>query len=174
MLSLKKILISSAKATLFISSLSLLTYQPAFSDQSNIEITKDELTSEGKYILRLKSTNQVVDSIGYSKTVSFFVRCGPQRAFDLFLSTPTYNADSSIVYVRWNDGAIETQYWGRGVGGDAYFTKTPKQFLDKMLGSESMVLGWRPYSSETKSARYDLQPYKNDLLKMAGYCAGAR
>ena len=146
---------------------------PVASAAAEIEVEKDELTGEEQHLLLIKSDNQVRNSIGIDKNVSLIVRCSPSES-DLYIATPTYNGRSKTVYIRWSDGPIETQYWGRGTGGDAFFSQTPRAFLKKMIENESVVIGWQPYSSTRVAARYALAQHKENMAKMATFCVKGR
>jgi hypothetical protein len=165
------VLTASAIGTIGLSFDSML--EPVFAKPSQIQSKEDVLTGETTYLLFLKSTNEVSNSIGVQETVSLIVRCSP-RSTDLYLSTPTYNGSSPFVYVRWNEGQIESQIWGTGTRNDAFFTKTPRVFLAKMLENQSLILGWTPYGSARVAARYELEAYKDDLKQMTLFCVRGR
>lgn len=148
-------------------------FTPQAALASEIEVEKDELTGEEQHLLLIKSENVVRNSIGAEKNVSLIIRCSPSDS-DLYIATPTYNGLSKTVYIRWNEGPIETQYWGRGTRGDAFFSQTPRAFLKKMTENETLVIGWTPYSSTRVAARYALAEHKENMIKMNSFCVKGR
>ena len=136
--------------------------------EAGISIDED-LLGENKVFLMIDANETTRNSIGSPEKATIVVRCqGPKK--DLYLTTPTYNGRSSTVFVRWDDGAVERQYWGRSSDGTAFFTKTPGAFLKKMTEYKRLVLGWNPYNKTKTAVSFDLTANMPDIKEMITRC----
>ena len=136
--------------------------------EARISIEED-LLGENKVFLMIDATETTPNSVGTPEKATIVVRCQGSKK-DLYLSTPTYNGRSSTVFVRWDDGAVEQQYWGRGSDGTAFFTKTPGPFLRKMTEYKRLVLGWNPYNKVKTAVSFDLTSNMSDIKEMITRC----
>jgi len=134
-----------------------------------ISTSTDDLTGKKTQTVVFDSENMVANSIGDPEYPSLVIRCSPDDT-DLYLTTPTYNADNQIVYLRWGNKGVEEDYWQRSQDGTALFPRLPGLILEKLIEYDTVVLGWQPYGTVRKTARFDLKTVRRDLKQMNNYC----
>ena len=161
-----------ARATKAAAAVAALTALPLTLTQAvEARITiEEDLLGENKVFLMIDATETTPNSIGTLEKATIVVRCQGSKK-DLYLSTPTYNGRSNTVFVRWDDGAVEQQYWGRSSDGTAFFTKTPGPFLKKMTEYKRLVLGWNPYNKVKTAVSFDLTSNMSDIKEMITRCS---
>jgi len=139
-------------------------------ESSSIRVVKNPLTDVPKYILRVASAVPGQNSIGISEDAAIIVRCEGASA-ELFLSTPEYlSSDSQTIKIRWNDGALQTQYWSGSTGGTALFSEAPRTFLKQLSTKDKVIFGYEPWREAASTAVFNLEDHRKDLKKMLTHC----
>lgn len=138
-------------------------------DETLIRTSIDDLTGKKTQTVVFDSENTVANSIGDPEYPSLVIRCSSDDT-DLYLTTPTYNADNQIVYLRWGNKGVEEDYWQPSERGTALFSRIPGLILEKLIEHDTVVLGWQPYGTVRKTARFDLKTVRRDLKQMSKYC----
>ena len=148
----------------------LLLLVPLASNAGEIEVNVNPMTDTSRYLYSFKSTTTSANSIGTQETSTMILRC-EGRSKDLYFTTPTYNADNTSVGVRWDKQGVESQYWNQSKGSDAFFTRTPIKFMQKMLNHSRLAVSWRPYSRVQQYASFDLKPHHGKISQMIKNCS---
>ena len=137
---------------------------------SNITKETNALTDVTKYTLQIPSAVPGTNSIGMSEDAHIIVRCeGGEK--DLFISTPEFlSSDSQSVGIRWNDGSVNSEYWGGASGGSALFSGAPMTFLQRLANNDKVVIGYKPWQETASNAVFELSQHRADLEKMIKNC----
>jgi len=130
---------------------------------------EDQLTGVKYPAVVIESSNEVANSIGDMKSAKLVVRCSPQKT-EVYIGTPTYNADNTAVSMRWDNGPVEEWEWSSSVSENALFTYVPNKILTRMLEHGHVIIGWQPYSQTAKAAHFDLESAKNELTEIYPSC----
>ena len=139
-------------------------------ESSSIIVTKNPLTDVPKYILRVASAAPGKNSIGISEDAAIIVRC-EGTSTELFLSTPEYlSSDSQTIKIRWNDEALQDQYWSGSTGGTALFSEAPRTFLKQLSTKDKVIFGYEPWREAASTAVFNLEDHRKDLKKMLTHC----
>jgi len=118
----------------------------------------------------IESSDTTSNSIGELETTNLVVRCSPQKT-EVYIKTPTYNADNEDVVIRWNGGStIEDWRWSNSVDGSGLFTYVPEKFLQRMIDNDSVNISWQPYSSTAKAAYFNLKAARKELTEIQPSC----
>ena len=137
---------------------------------SSIRVVKNPLTDVPKYILRVASAAPGKNSIGISEDAAIIVRC-EGTSTELFLSTPEYlSSDSQTIKIRWNDEALQDQYWSGSTGGTALFSEAPRTFLKQLSTKDKVIFGYEPWREAASTAVFNLEDHRKDLKKMVTHC----
>jgi len=137
---------------------------------SSIRVVKNPLTDVPKYILRVASAAPGKNSIGISEDAAIIVRC-EGTSTELFLSTPEYlSSDSQTIKIRWNDEALQDQYWSGSTGGTALFSEAPRTFLNQLSTKDKVIFGYEPWREAASTAVFNLEDHRKDLKKMVTHC----
>ena len=140
--------------------------------RSQIRESTDPLTDEIKYTFALNSTNEVANSIGMADTDALILRCQGNKT-DMYIDTAAFvSSDGQSVKVRWNDGAISSQWWSGASGGGALFSAAPITTLNQMATADKFVFSYSPYSKSATSAVFDFtnKGTRADIKKMQEVC----
>jgi hypothetical protein len=140
--------------------------------RSHIRESVDPLTDEIKYTFALYSTNEMRNSVGMADTDNLILRCQGNKT-DLYVDTSAFvSSDGQSVKVRWNDGAVSSQWWSGASGGGALFSGAPITMLNQMVTADKFVISYSPYSKATTSAVFDFtnKGTRADIKKMQEVC----
>ena len=122
------------------------------------------MTDERKIFISLPSTDKVLNSIGSREFAKLVIRC-QKNSIEAFISTPTYNGDSSYIGTRWSGGKPSYGYWNKAVGGDAFFSPDPKSFVKELKENSSLVFQWSPYQKKAVAVTFSLSEFQSYLEK---------
>ena len=139
---------------------------PSSLESKFYKIDTDLMTDEIKINFYINSETQVLNSIGGRDTITLWVRC-KNSSPEIFITTPTYNADNTIVGVRWDKEKASYYNWTKSTDSKAFFHPRPKEFAQKLKEKSFLTVQWSPYSSNDRAAKFDLnsQEFKEDISK---------
>jgi len=126
---------------------------------------EDPLTGEKAIAILIRSTDETSNVIGMKEHASLGVRCQDGKV-DALLRTPSFNADNSTVYLRWDDGEIEEESWRPSGTGNGLFAPDPVQFIGRALLHKKVVMGWMPYQQTRSAATFSLVGLDSYIEKM--------
>ena len=130
----------------------------------------DLMTDEIKHGIYFNSSSTVENSIGIQEEAAIYIRCNVKNdniaSFDSYIKTPTYNGSSSTVGLRWDKGEPLRKGWIKSSSGTAFFAPKPKDFVDKLYNSDSLVFQWTPYNRVATAVKFDLDEIKKDIDQM--------
>ena len=111
------------------------------------------MDSTVKYKLSISTSEKLQDT--YSSSYGYItVRCEENRT-DVIISAVRYlSSDSQTVKMRWDDGAIESEYMGGSTQGTALFSRSPKNFISKASNANKLVLQYTPWQETDEIAVY--------------------
>ena len=73
--------------------------------------------------------------------------------------------------MRWDDGAIESEYMSWSTSGQALFSRSPNTFISKASTANKLVLQHSPWRETDEIAVYKFTDQnRKDLKRMQGYC----
>ena len=137
---------------------------------SAIDEDVDPLTDQVKYTFALRSSNTISNSIGMAERDTLIVRCEAGEVDAYIATTPYVSSDGQSVKLRWNGGAITSEWWSPASGGSALFSGAPVTLLNKMASSEKLVISYKPYSKTAVSAVFEFDQSRSDLKRMQEVC----
>ena len=137
---------------------------------ARIRSEEDLMTGKTNHLQFFFSETKVPNSIGMQEAAEIYVRCDGGKPMDIFISTPTFNADNRRVQVRWNQGEATPDYWTESSDSTAFFAPQPESFLKRMIQSNRLVFGWEPYQSADLAVAFNLTSQRADLKRMAKLC----
>ena len=130
----------------------------------------DLMTDETKHGIYFDSSTTVANSIGVEEEATIYIRCNVNNekivSFKAYIKTPTYNASSTSVALRWDKGEALRTRWGGSASDTAFFAPKPKDFVNKLYSSDSLVFQWTPYNRVATAVRFDLVELKQDIDQM--------
>ena len=139
-------------------------------EDTSIIVTTNEMDSTVKYKLSISTSEKLQDT--YSSSYGYItVRCEGNRT-DVIISAVRYlSSDSQTVKMRWDDGAIESEYMGGSTQGTALFSRSPKNFISKASNANKLVLQYTPWQETDEIAVYKFTDQnRKDFKSMQGYC----
>ena len=132
---------------------------------------EDLLSGNTNYYLHVHSDTTVPNAINIQEKAIMVSRC-KDGEFDVYIATPTYNADHESVFIRWNDGRVKNENWIQADSSDALFTRRPNAFLDSALKADTLVFGWLPYQSQKVAAKWKFtEQNKADFKLIQNHCS---
>jgi len=135
-----------------------------------INTEEDLLTGKSNSTLFIYSTNSVGNSIGQPEPATILVRCKAGKLQDIYISTPTYNADNTRVKIRWDDGEVKSRRWDKASGGTALFAPRAVEFFKKMTTHNRLVWAWSPYQKTESVVAFDLASKRDEINEMVNLC----
>ena len=127
----------------------------------------DLMTDETKITVFHKSETQVLNSIGIEESAIITIRCNLKDKevtnFEVFINTPTYNANNYEVGLRWNKGERIYMNWNKSADGTSFFTQLPREFITKLMDSDTLVFQWTPYNKIPQAVKFNLSELKKDI-----------
>ncbi len=148
----------------FLFPLLALFFLPFQAISRSYEVEEDLMNDTMTIYFFLDSENSISNSIGVLEKGKLMLRCTDGNP-SLVLLTPTYNASSSSVGVRWNKDTASYFNWNPSTDSQAYFHPNPKNFINEMKGKDFLTLAWKPYQKKQVAVKFDLnaQNWKEDI-----------
>ncbi|WP_136987607.1 hypothetical protein [Synechococcus sp. N5] len=135
-----------------------------------INTEEDLLTGKSNSTLFIDSINNVSNSIGQPEEATILIRCKGGKLQDIYVKTPTYNADNRRVKLRWDDGEVKGRWWEESSSGTALFAPRPVEFFKKLTTHDRLVWAWNPYQKAEQVVAFNLASERDDLNKMVTLC----
>jgi hypothetical protein len=130
----------------------------------------DLMTDEIKHAIYFDSSTTAANSIGVEEEATIYIRCNVKNekivSFKSYIKTPTYNGSSTSVAVRWDKGEPLRTRWSGSASDTAFFAPKPKDFVNQLYNSDSLVFQWTPYNRVATAVKFDLGALKQDIDQM--------
>ena len=127
----------------------------------------DLMTDETKIRVFHQSETKVPNSIGIQERATIYIRCNLKDKeisdFDVYIDTPTYNANNNEVGLRWNTGEPIYMNRDKSTDGTALFSPNPKKFIATLMDSDTLVFQWTPYNKIPQAVKFNLSELKKDI-----------
>ena len=139
-------------------------------EDTSITVTTNEMDNTAKYKLTISTSEKLPDTYGSSYGY-ITVRCEGNKT-DVIVSAVRYlSSDSQTVKMRWDDGAIESEYMSGSTSGQALFSRSPKNFISKAVTANKLVMQYTPWRETDEIAVYKFTDQnRKDFKRMQGYC----
>jgi hypothetical protein len=102
------------------------------------------------------------------------VRCLSRttEAFVVLDTSTTYeqDADRRTVRVQWDDGPLNTQYWGVSESGRELFAPDGKEFVVRAAAAHTLRFGFTPFNASPVTAEFAVQGFDKMAELVASTC----
>jgi len=127
----------------------------------------DLMTDETKIRVFHQSETKVPNAIGIEESATIYIRCNLKDKeisdFDVYIDTPSYNANNHDVGLRWDKGEPIYINWNKSKDGTALFSPTPKKFISTLMDKDTLVFQWTPYNKIPQAVKFNLSELKKDI-----------
>jgi len=124
---------------------------------------EDDLMLDIKKISVIESSlTETPNIIGTLERSFIQIRCEGQK-LESYISTPTYNGSNNNVGLRWNSDKPIYKRWNESTSGTAFFAPNPRNFISKILESDTLVFQWEPYQKQKQATKFNLSNLKEKI-----------
>ena len=140
------------------------------SDKSQIRTEVNPINDTTKYTLRIPSETKNANSIGALERDMIIIRCEAGES-DLFIATSAFlSSDDQSVKLRYDKGAVKSEWWSGSQGGTALFSGAPLSTMVNMFTHKELTISYSPWRKTVSFATFDLEPYHKDIDQMMKHC----
>tara|TARA_R100000742_G_C4277466_1_gene99370 strand:- start:2300 stop:2797 length:498 start_codon:yes stop_codon:yes gene_type:complete len=138
---------------------------------------QDLMTDEIKHSVLILSSNKVDNVIGIEQEASIFIKCTTKdnvmTGLEAGISTPSYNADSRMLRLRWDKETPTRDSWQKASNGKGFFSPSPKSFITELNKFDTLIAEWSPYQKAPVAAKFNLNELKKDIEKLTEVGCGS-
>ena len=139
-------------------------------DKSQIRVEVNPINDTTKYTLQIPSETKNPNSIGTLERDMIIVRCEAGES-DLFIATSAFlSSDDQSVKLRYDKGAVKSEWWSGSQGGTALFSGAPLSTMVNMFTHKELTISYSPWRKTESFATFDLEPYHKDIDQMMKHC----
>ncbi|WP_156103720.1 hypothetical protein [Pectobacterium betavasculorum] len=141
----------------------------SFSGNWAFDTEVNKLTDQTEFFATNTSEDKY-DDYGMQKSVTLAIRCIGDNV-DVFITSDKYlGADSPEVSLRLDNEPPSTSKWNKSKNSTSAFNPNPRNFLNKIMSHERIIIGFTPYNTGQVIAEFKVSGMSEMMNQMSKYC----